>query len=734
MPYIRKGKCVHKKGGKKIGCSDSAPKAKKYLKKLQMVEEEQEFDINTEIENYLAEAARDAKVLRNINIDYIKKEVPMDPEEKMRDYFARIQQMEKDPDYANPVFHQKLVTWVDSLPDTHFPNEGRKRFAKWLGNAINFEETEGDYAPSLVHSFSDLTRYTNEVRYIVDYLNGSADLPQDLWNLKFNQMLERAQDWHNNLNQPERKLGSYEGKTVVYKFNNGFTIVDVDTQNDLEVEGDIMGHCVGSYCDNVAAGVMTIYSLRSKNNKPHATIEVLKNGLVQQIKGNANTKPKERYRLMIRQWLETTDFNYKNSPDYINLLSKDEVKHSLINGDLSMSIEQNLLLSTADSEILNIFLDQITNPENKINLPVTGIINQITRNLHLSDDHKMRLMKINLQLPQPELGRRVSGLLGIHNKNPDGALANRLWQETRDTLKDGVLDEKLYYMEAIMTIQDVDQEIKEEILDHITGDDYISKATGVGKGLISNLSLAYGAILQQYLFSRAPSSLQVKKLYQIQQNKEFLKLLGQTGRLNGYIASSRALNDDIVALIIQDVKDHKPWQLNQRDWMDIIENPRVGDSMKIQLLNIGWARSIANMMRTTEDGLKWYMTGRSLSRRFVEGSAEKKYSKRFVKYLIDGGFFDPEYVNKWATKIVVNTGKRPPLESTTGAEKEEILAAARKSALTDFEMGVFDEDVLESQEPKTVSTSGLIDGFNLLYADYILKEDIEDYFSKGGEQ
>ena len=44
MPYIRKGKCVYRKkpdgsAGKKVGCSETEDKAKKYLKKLYTVEE-----------------------------------------------------------------------------------------------------------------------------------------------------------------------------------------------------------------------------------------------------------------------------------------------------------------------------------------------------------------------------------------------------------------------------------------------------------------------------------------------------------------------------------------------------------------------------------------------------------------------------------------------------------------------------------------------------------------------
>lgn len=46
MPYIRKGKCVYKKDtGKKVGCSKSISRAKKYLKALHInVNEEFQFD------------------------------------------------------------------------------------------------------------------------------------------------------------------------------------------------------------------------------------------------------------------------------------------------------------------------------------------------------------------------------------------------------------------------------------------------------------------------------------------------------------------------------------------------------------------------------------------------------------------------------------------------------------------------------------------------------------------
>lgn len=42
----------------------------------------------------------------------------------------------------------------------------------------------------------------------------------------------------------------------------------------LEYEGKVMGHCVGSYCPQVASGQKRIFSLRDAKGEPHVTIEV----------------------------------------------------------------------------------------------------------------------------------------------------------------------------------------------------------------------------------------------------------------------------------------------------------------------------------------------------------------------------------------------------------------------------------------------------------------------------
>lgn len=65
-----------------------------------------------------------------------------------------------------------------------------------------------------------------------------------------------------------------EWQKAVEDFRNNRT---KKLEEALKYEGDTMGHCVGGYCPEVAAGNKRIYSLRDAKNEPHVTIEVQPN-------------------------------------------------------------------------------------------------------------------------------------------------------------------------------------------------------------------------------------------------------------------------------------------------------------------------------------------------------------------------------------------------------------------------------------------------------------------------
>jgi len=64
-----------------------------------------------------------------------------------------------------------------------------------------------------------------------------------------------------------------DANPVVYRFDDGFKIVQLKTDAALELEGKLLKHCVGTYCDQVREGTSVIYSLRTPSNEPLVTLE-----------------------------------------------------------------------------------------------------------------------------------------------------------------------------------------------------------------------------------------------------------------------------------------------------------------------------------------------------------------------------------------------------------------------------------------------------------------------------
>ena len=724
---------------------------------------------------YLQEAQQDAKVLRKINVDRIKKEMPQFPNEEVRDYFTRIQDLERNPEYLNPIFPTGLVKWMESLPDSHFPRDGRKRFAKWLGNAVYTHETETMNNLNSVDNPEELQIHNNDIRYISDYLNGSQELPEDLWEKSLNGMYDLATQWHHQLaagliGKEELAPGklNYVGKKVVYKFENGFSIVEVDptagerdytkeeglrcgwahdeeevkefhkyydekgiprgrrpnleirpTINDLDIEGCAMGHCVGGYCDLASSGRVIIYSLRDAKNEPHATIEVTPTtrgqgnsyGTVDQIKGNGNAPPIEKYRPMIKQWLQTTKFEYERSEDYLNILSAQEIKEKLFTGKLEADNERSLARNTEDPEIIKFFLSQIlaagytfggTDIARVTKLGAPDIAGTLLRNHNLSEDHRLSLVKINFQLRQPVLGLQMAMLIGARDIGADqnfdpASLSSRIWADLGDELVKGYDDEKLYCMQSLMEVDEVSDSIREDIINHLLSDEYIEGAAKQNPNKLSSQQQPYGAILQAYLFQKSPKPEQVKRLYLAQRNEKFQEVIGQVDRINGYISSSRGMKDDLADEIIKDVKAEERNAFASRNFIDMILNPNLSDSKKIELLNIGPLYSIISLTQPqlSLGGIRYHVSGKSYSRQLYQAAREKKFSKKLVKYMIDAGVFNPQYVNVWVGQRTKLTGKRPAIEYYDEGERQKVLDTVRSRQLQEFESGLFDEDLFE---------------------------------------
>ena len=155
---------------------------------------------------------------------------------------------------------------------------------------------------------------------IHDFFRGHVlDNPNyNLGTKSFQEAYDDSVEWHNAISQrgsgkfylpfKRDESGNIVDEKIVHRFEDGSMMVRVEDPNDLDVEGNFMHHCVGSYADKVKGGQCTIYSLRNKFNNPEATIEVARDGKVMQIKGPSNTRIDDEEQVeKIKDFFENTD-------------------------------------------------------------------------------------------------------------------------------------------------------------------------------------------------------------------------------------------------------------------------------------------------------------------------------------------------------------------------------------------------------------------------------------------
>jgi hypothetical protein len=129
------------------------------------------------------------------------------------------------------------------------------------------------------------------------------------------------------INEPEhiskaasRDLPAFGG--MEYPDGSKWVEIPAD-KNQLRAEGDLMGHCVGNYCQVVESGKTRILSLRDAKGLPHITIDADGNmyrigdrtnpGTINQIMGNQNTFPKPEYMPKV------VDFLRRSNPDGVSI-------------------------------------------------------------------------------------------------------------------------------------------------------------------------------------------------------------------------------------------------------------------------------------------------------------------------------------------------------------------------------------------------------------------------------
>jgi hypothetical protein len=125
-----------------------------------------------------------------------------------------------------------------------------------------------------------------------------------------------------------RKARRANGTIPVYRATggaaSGAVIVRLTTPETLADEGCRMRHCVSTYSEWVAKRECEIYSLRDRDGKSKATIEVDRSGEVWQVKGFANGPVEPRFRPVLQGFIRARGYLVDVDRDADNLVTPQE--------------------------------------------------------------------------------------------------------------------------------------------------------------------------------------------------------------------------------------------------------------------------------------------------------------------------------------------------------------------------------------------------------------------------
>jgi hypothetical protein len=672
---------------------------------------------------YLQEAQQDAKVLRNINIKAIQKEMPQFPDEEVRNYFARIQGLEQNPEFLNPIFPTGLVSWMESLPDNHFPTNGRKRFAKWLANAVYRQETDVNNNIDSVDNPEELRVYNNDVRYITDYFNGAQDIPQNIWDMTFQQVFDLSEEWHEQFKGNEDNAGPYETKDVVYDFENGFTIVKVPPQ-DLGTEGERMGHCVGGYCDDVSAGRTIIYSLRDRNNNPHATIEVEKTryeSAVQQIKGKGNATPVKKYRPMIKQWLKTTNFNYHDSYDYQNILDVEDYRTDLEGDKFFKNTAMALTAArSVDPEVVrymlgrfeeivaekggNEYLDEMrTWGEEEDQRHLNDVIDNLSQNGYLELPEIVRIAKVGYRAG---IGSQIESMLSAgsqqkysehYGKETNHIIARAVYKEMKDELFDttprewddnernSLLKQQVFFLSAIAR---QDPKARQEIVDFLLSPEMVQRQAATSRPTNN----VYTTTFRHYLHTSGneyrritkaqnhflhdviiANPATVKRIFDFQASEEGRKILPQTApdQLLVSMADLPKLPQEVLDYFVEYTS--KTAGVNNSKITDkVIESPGVDIEIKKKLIYNSYMKDEQHLPM---EGYRYSGYAKIFARKLYD--AFPKIDSELSQWILDNGLLDAFFVGRWTSTQLKNTGWSPRLTALDSEEERDLKSSIK---------------------------------------------------------
>jgi hypothetical protein len=237
----------------------------------------------------------------------------------------------------NERFATPELSW--QIPVIQFMEESERHPGEYREAIPNVERTYAEKGEDANQHFVYPDFSVRDINHMGDFLNSNHPLKREMGDIMQHQVpafKQRIRDWDKAMEEEaERKRAekrAISGETV-HQWPDGWTIKRLHTPEELRDEGDVMGHCVGNYGDEVRNGSTSIYSLRDPAGVSHVTTEIQphyvmdesghrhkkdflegpfeshevipEHGEVRELQGRGNSEPKDEYKQRMREWFNT---------------------------------------------------------------------------------------------------------------------------------------------------------------------------------------------------------------------------------------------------------------------------------------------------------------------------------------------------------------------------------------------------------------------------------------------
>lgn len=212
--------------------------------------------------------------------------------EKVSEYFDDLECNKVQKSYID------LVTCLNVLEVARKNKYDLSKLIKYL--TIELREKQG-----LLNLHNNISTWLDYVRLYKDLdLKLEDKYPQDLV-LKHNRAAYCLILKADEINQKKFAEKATENFKLKYE-NNEYIVVCPNSPVDLKKEGELLGHCVGTYVDNYCRGESKIFFVRKKDeiDTPLITVELDKYNLEKQSRGKYNRGLTKTEKAFVNEWLE----------------------------------------------------------------------------------------------------------------------------------------------------------------------------------------------------------------------------------------------------------------------------------------------------------------------------------------------------------------------------------------------------------------------------------------------